>query len=113
MSGTEMKWYLAGPMSGIPESNYPAFRDACVRLRAWGYEIVSPHETWPHSEHADEEAYLELLRHDAETMLTCQGIILLPGWTKSRGARFEFHIALTLDMTILFLDGVITAINIT
>ena len=55
---------------------------------------------------------MELLRHDAGTLLSCRGIILLPGWTKSKGAKFELHMALTLGMQVLyFKEGVLWDIS--
>lgn len=33
--------YVAGPMSGLPDHNYPAFREAATRLRDLGYQWVS------------------------------------------------------------------------
>jgi hypothetical protein len=38
------RWYLAGPMTGIPAFNFPAFDLAAADLRAQGIDIVSPAE---------------------------------------------------------------------
>jgi len=98
-----MKWYLAGPMSGIPDQNYPAFQAASESLRVAGYEIVSPHETYHHPTQPNEDMYCQLLRHDVLSfMKDCDGIILLPGWSQSRGAKLELHLALSLDLPVRF-----------
>lgn len=36
--------YVAGPMSGIPQYNFPLFEAAATALREDGWVIVSPHE---------------------------------------------------------------------
>ncbi len=40
----DIKWYLAGPMTGIPQFNYPLFDSVSAELRASGYDITSPAE---------------------------------------------------------------------
>ena len=37
-----MRIYIAGPMSGLPDFNYPAFNQAEQRLLALGYEVENP-----------------------------------------------------------------------
>lgn len=102
----DVKWYLAGPMSGIEEQNYPAFKLAAEQLRTMGYYIVSPHETFPYPIQPDEARWQMCLGRDIATLSACEGIILLPGWSKSKGVRLELHVALALGLQIrLFNTG--------
>ena len=36
--------YLAGPMTGIEDLNFPAFHAEAARLRALGYTVINPAE---------------------------------------------------------------------
>ena len=36
--------YLSGPMTGLPEFNYPAFHEAARRWRAIGWDVINPAE---------------------------------------------------------------------
>jgi hypothetical protein len=97
------KYYLAGPMSNIAAFNFPAFDAACERLRAANFEIVSPHEhDTPETQKAARaskdgkslgggaESWAECLARDVVLIGDkCEGIIFLPGWINSRGAKLE------------------------
>lgn len=86
--------YVAGPMTGIPELNFPAFHRAAASLRASGYTVINPAEINP-----DPDAKWEqCMREDIAQLVTCDAIALLPGWQKSRGATLEQHIAKQLGM---------------
>lgn len=100
-----MKLYIAGPMRGYPELNFPAFRQATEALRKDGFEVVSPHEI-DEAEGLVVEAGREdeiladfdleaALRRDLQEVLAADGIVLLPGWWASQGARLEACVALT------------------
>lgn len=39
--------YLSGPMTGLPDYNYPAFNAEAARLRALGYTVENPAENPP------------------------------------------------------------------
>lgn len=89
--------YLSGPMTGIPENNFPAFHDAAEYLRALGYEVVSPAEI-------QEAGSWELcLRADLRELCTCDSIALMPGWENSKGANLELHVAHRLGMEVIHL----------
>lgn len=101
--GGGVKVYIAGPMTGIPNLNFPAFHEAARRLRAEGHLAVNPAEI-----NADPSAgWLECMRADIRELVTCEAIFLLPGWELSRGATLERHIAERLGFAILLADEAI------
>lgn len=88
--------YISGPMTGLPEFNFPAFHEAAAKLRDLGLVVVNPAE---HDE-APEKPWAEYLRKDIKLLMDCDGVALLPGWEKSKGARLEVHIARQLGMNV-------------
>lgn len=89
--------YLAGPMTGYPEFNYPAFHEGAARLRALGFRVLNPAENFGGDQTRD---YREYMRADAAMILSADGIALLPGWERSKGARFELHLAQLLGLSV-------------
>lgn len=89
--------YLAGPMSGKPHFNYPAFSEAAAKLRAHGIPVVSPHEL-----HAGDTSrpWAEYLRADLRAMLDCDAIVLLRGWRESQGAQLERTVAQKVGIAV-------------
>lgn len=87
--------YIAGPMTGYPQCNYPAFDEAEVALLAMGYEVVNPASFGSRGGH-----YVDLLRDDLRAMLDCHAVATLEGWWESGGARNEVHVAGLLKMPI-------------
>lgn len=117
-----MKLYLAGPMRGIPDFNFPAFHNAAASLRELGHEVFSPAERDNERHGRDiatgnktgslEEAVKNhgfSLRHALadDTQFIClhaEGIALLPGWENSAGANAEVALAKALGLQIIFLN---------
>jgi hypothetical protein len=93
--------YISGPMTGLPEYNFPAFTTAAERLRMMGHEVVSPHEVG-HDDNGAPGSILwsAYIRRDLVEMLTCDAIHLLPGWENSRGATLELYVATQVGMTV-------------
>lgn len=117
-----MKVYLAGPMTGIPYFNFPAFRAAAEKLRAEGHEVFNPVEAdiARHNgvdvsigNHTGDARMLrehhsfslrEALAEDvAYICLKADAIALLPGWENSKGARAEHALASALGHTFIYL----------
>jgi len=90
--------YIAGPMTGLPEHNFPAFHAAAQRLQEAGWETVNPAENFDGRTDLPRETYL---RADIELLATCDAVAMLPGWEDSRGAKLEYLIAWELAMPIL------------
>lgn len=89
--------YIAGPMSGHPEFNFPAFRAAAAFLRERGHEVVSPHEVGEALGGPDcGLTAAQFLAADIRHLIECEAVALLPGWERSIGARCEAAIAVTL-----------------
>ena len=119
-----MRVYIAGPMTGIPQFNFPAFDAAARDLRAVGLDVVSPAEL---DDPEDREAALqspdgsalsygtgvkktwgEFLGRDVRLIADggIEAVYVLPGWNNSRGARLETFVAKAMQgLTIYRYDG--------
>jgi hypothetical protein len=74
-----MKVYIAGPMTNLPDLNFPAFHAMAARLRAAGHEVKNPAEINP-----DPTAkWHDCMRADIRELVTCDAIAMLPGWKES------------------------------
>lgn len=92
-----VKLYIAGPMSNLPEFNYPAFYTAARELAKVGIDSINPAR--PHGRE-DCRAWLDYMRASLLDLAVCDGVATLPGWGESRGAALEVHIARSLDLPV-------------
>lgn len=96
-----MRLYIAGPMSGLPDFNFPAFHEAAARLRDLGHDVINPAE----NDHGDtSKPWSYYMRQDIAYVLKVEAIAVLPGWQKSKGATLEVTIAEALELPILHAD---------
>lgn len=113
-----MRVYIAGPMTGIPQFNYPAFDAAAECLRRQGHEVFSPAEMddpetrrlamaspdgSPGSGTANGETWGDFLARDVKLIADSEldAVVVLPGWERSRGARLETFIARMEGIAVL------------
>lgn len=90
--------YVAGPMAGLPEFNYPAFYAAAEQLTAAGHKrVVNPAALGDGGTGRPWDFYM---RQGIAALITCESVALLPDWEQSTGARLEVHIAESLKMTV-------------
>lgn len=96
-----MRTYLAGPMTGYPELNFPLFHAEAKRLRDNGHDVVNPAEI-----NVDPaKGWTECMRADIAELVKCEAIAMLPRWQQSRGAILEHHIATQLGLRVIHLPS--------
>lgn len=98
-----LRCYIAGPMTGLPDLNFPAFHSAAAKLRAAGIDAVNPAEICPDQS----KTWSECMRADIRELVTCDAIVLLDGWWKSRGASIEFMLANVIGMRIAAIEELV------
>lgn len=95
-------FYVAGPMRGIKDFNFPAFDRARDRGIHLGYKIISPADMdrkagidETHTEITDSAGVREIISRDVYVIVNRlrveknDGIALLPDWRRSTGATAE------------------------
>lgn len=119
--------YLAGPMSGIPNFNFPAFNAAAERLRSQGHSVFNPAErdvirhggvdiSFSNDTGSQEQAVKDFgfsledaLLEDLTFIIKgdsngpCTTIAFLPGFEQSGGAMLEFMTAKHFKREFLYL----------
>lgn len=120
---TKGKVYLAGPMSNIPQFNFPAFMEADKKLTAEGWEVFNPakadierygtdfSESCPTGSHDEANVaagtpvtYRDCLRVDLNYILDhANAIALLPGWEQSKGVKAELALSQCLGLEEIYL----------
>ena len=107
-----MKAYLAGPMRGYAQWNFPAFDKNAAYLRSLGWEVISPAEIDREIgfDETDgtavftEADFMEAMRRDYAALLTVDAIALMIGWEQSTGANMEHDFSKKLGHQIFLVD---------
>lgn len=117
------KIYIAGPMSGYPEFNFPAFYEAERRLREDGWTVFNPARK-DAEEELDPDAFAvgdpamaankgfsfrDAYLWDVTKVIDADAILMLPGWQFSPGATGEHAVAVAMkkhypDFQIIYSD---------
>jgi len=87
----EYSAYLSGPMTGLPDMNWPTFIYAEKYIggsifnpaKPHGFLIKKPKGAFTWSDFMTEDIY---------GLLKCKDVIVLPGWSRSSGAKVEVKI---------------------
>ncbi len=109
--------YIAGPMRGYEEYNYPAFDEreqmlcnqgwVCVNPaaldRTQGKPMSDPMSFAPDSNYEDHEFMRSALCRDMVSICgDCTAIYMMKDWETSRGAKAEWHLAKALGLDIFY-----------
>ena len=107
--------YVAGPMQGIPEFNFPTFNAVAHSMRRAGLEVFNPAErdierhggvdiskgnaTGSLAAAKTEHKFdlRQALKEDTAFICDCDMVLMLPGWEKSNGAQAEHRLAVALQ----------------
>lgn len=92
--------YIAGPMTGLPDFNYPAFNQEAERLRALGYHVENPADN-PEPPCKSWSGYMRMA---IPQLVSCDTLASLPGVGNSRGGRIEVQLAIDLGMKVISAD---------
>lgn len=106
-----MKIYIAGPMSGYKEFNFPAFFAAEEKFKAKGWEVFNPanksnekavvaHSSFGEGDDvkliASGWSFRDAFKWDTDKVIDADAIYMLKGWEASPGARGEHGVAIAM-----------------
>ena len=97
--------YIAGPMTGIPDINFPAFNKAARKFRDAGLSVVNPAELARGRMNGRDilpiDEINQIMSEELEILQRCDAIYLLRGWEDSKGAKRELQTAIERGLRII------------
>lgn len=94
-----MKLYIAGPCTGYPDQNYPAFNREAAYWRGLGHEVINPAE----NPEPPCKSWAGYMRMSVKQVADVEAVAMLPGWEKSKGAVIEHRLAKDLGLQVIYL----------
>lgn len=95
--------YLAGPMRGKPELNFPAFFEAESSLHALGFDVWNPARAdVVATKRGEGHEQKDIVRRDLNALLHVDMIALLQDWHISNGASAEYSVARWLGIPAMY-----------
>jgi hypothetical protein len=98
--------YISGPMTGLPQYNYPAFFEVENILKSKykfnkNLVILNPARIDDGSEYKFNHSRAYYIRKSIEMLLKATDIYVLKGWQDSEGAKLEIAIAKELKLRFI------------
>lgn len=119
--------YIAGPMRGYDDYNYPAFDRQQKVLETQGWIVINPAEMDrdddkpingpmqfdPDKNYEDHEFMRKALKRDMVAICDdCTAIYMMSNWEKSKGAKTEWALAKALGLDIYYESPLPTALEL-
>lgn len=107
-----MKLYIAGPMSGYAEFNFPAFFRVADHYKEQGWVVFNPAAKDTEDDVQKDDSYKtgddqqlmksgwdfrEAYLWDVTKVIESDAIYMLKGWERSAGARGEHAVAISIQ----------------
>lgn len=89
--------YISGPMTGLPDYNYPLFNRVAEELRDAGFSVCNPAEFFGGKGDRTREEYM---RESVRCLSNCDYVVTLPDWELSAGAVLEVEIAKQMGIPV-------------
>lgn len=90
------KIYIAGPMTGLPDFNKPAFHSKAQELEQEGFTVLNPAVLPDGLEHHE---YMQIC---IPMVIVSDEIYMLEGWEQSKGVRMEHEHALDMGLSVTY-----------
>ena len=109
--------YIAGPMRGYEDGNFPAFDRQARVLERQGWVVINPAEMDrqegeppnghlefdPTTDYEDQEFMRDALKRDCVAICDkCTAMYMMSEFETSRGAKTEWHLAKALGLKIYY-----------
>lgn len=99
--------YISGPITGIPNKNIDMFDAAAHWCEQENIPYINPldHEGSPCGvTGVTPTSWEDYMKRDIKWLLECDTIILLPDWSKSKGAIIEAQLAEALGYNMFYFN---------
>ncbi len=99
-----MTIYIAGPMTGLPDHNAPAFDAAERELLSMGHTVISPAymlRCFP------DDSLRQHFARDCQAICNADTVVLIDGWERSKGVAVEIALAGYLGIPVVPLAGIL------
>lgn len=111
-----MNVYLAGPMRGYPQFNFPTFFKVAAKLEKQGHKVFNPaskdidhygslKKVEKEYNKNPQQVMRDVIQKDLMWIIKhADQVCVLPGWKKSKGVRAELALAKFLGLDIVYLS---------